>query len=232
MMNPDLLTIFARFPRIGHVKTRLIPPLDPESATRVYEAFLIDILHRMIPSLRADIEYSVAGERDDHKAMSDFLRRNYRFGPDQKVITRPQGSGDLGVRLSASFRESFQQGRRRVVVLGADHPSVPVENIEEAFDRIDDVDVVIGPSDDGGFYALGMSSGVEGLLDNLPWSTSELYDAVMTRIRSLGLRYAELPGWYDIDRPADLMRLYREVEAGLELPATRDVFSHLGFGES
>ena len=231
-MNPDLLTIFARFPRIGRVKTRLIPPLDPESATRVYEAFLVDIMHRMIPAVRSDIEYSVAGERNDHAALSDFLRRNYQSGSDCPIRTRPQGEGDLGARLHASFETSFAQGRRRVLILGADHPSVPTEYVDQAFDRIDDVDVVLGPSDDGGFYAIGMSSSVAGLFDELPWSTPGLFDAITTRIGELGLGYAELPPWYDVDRPADLIRLNDEVESGLDLPATRRVFSHLGIGRS
>lgn len=229
-MNPDLLTIFARYPRVGRVKTRLIPPLNPASATRVYEAFLIDVMHRMIPAVTSDIEYSVAGERGDHEAMSDFLRRNYQPGRDCPVRTRPQSDGDLGARLGASFAGSFAQGRRRVLVLGADHPSVPTEYIARAFDRIDDADVVIGPSDDGGFYAIGMNSVVEGLFDDLPWSTPGLYHAITARFGELGIRYAELPPWYDVDRPADLLRLNAELQAGLDLPATRRIFTHLGIG--
>jgi len=231
-MNPDLLTIFARFPRIGRVKTRLIPPLDPESAMRVYEAFLIDIMHRMIPAVRSDVEFSVAGEGNDHDAMSDLLRRNYLSGSDFPIRTRPQSVGDLGARLHASFEESFAQGRRRVVILGADHPSVPTEYVDRAFDYIDDVDIVIGPSDDGGFYAVGMNSSVAGLFDDLPWSTPGLFDAFTTRVTTLGLRCAELPRWYDVDRPADLVRLSEEIESGLELPETRRVFSHLGIGRA
>lgn len=101
--------------------------------------------------------------------------------------------------------------------MGSDHPTLPPDHLQQAFDRLGTADAVFGPTPDGGYYAAGLGADAwpraEGLFRNIPWSTPEVLETTEARGRELGLVVELLPGWYDVDEPEDLERLRRDLEA-------------------
>ncbi len=72
-------------------------------------------------------------------------------------------------------------------------------------------DVVMGPSRDGGYWAIGMREARPALLDNMPWSTPHVASETLKRTQTLGLTLSLLPQTFDVDEAADLETLRREI---------------------
>lgn len=198
------LLVFGRLPEAGRTKTRLIPALGPEGAAALYAAFLDDVVRRA-PTVAAT-ELWVAARPD----AIEQLRARY---PEVRVRLQPEG--DLGDRLAAAFDAAFGDGIDHVVALGSDHPTLPPSCLERAFAALHDAHLVLGPTLDGGYYALGLRRpcwpDARTLFESAPWSTAGLLEWTRARAVELGLCHVELPGWYDVDGPADLDRLARDV---------------------
>ena len=141
----------------------------------------------------------------------------------------------LGERLSNAFAAFRQDGWEKTVVLGGDSPLLPRAFVEEAFEALDRHDVVLGPAEDGGYYLIGLGGPAipdggpdepggpgtrrktagryERLFESISWGTGRVLAQTRAAIRACGLSCHELPTWHDVDRPADLDRLAREIQA-------------------
>jgi hypothetical protein len=82
-------------------------------------------------------------------------------------------------------------------------------------EQLESGNAVLGPCADGGFYLLGLRSCPAGLLADIPWSCQRTCDATETRLRCHGMKVARIRSSFDIDTPADVHRLRRELD---ELP--------------
>lgn len=114
-------------------------------------------------------------------------------------------------------------GHELVAVVGSDHPDLPLERVEAAFDELRrGRPMVLGPSRDGGYYLLGLRAAAvdRRLFSGIAWSTPGVLEATLARARALGVDTALLPEEADIDRPADLERLVARLENGREAPRT------------
>lgn len=131
---------------------------------------------------------------------------------------RRQRGDDLGARLRHAFGAAFADGAGRAVVVGSDHPTLPPDHLVRAFRHLERADAVLGPTPDGGYYAVGLRAGAwpaaGGLFRDVPWSTPSVLEVTEARGRELGLRLERLPGWYDVDEPEELERLRADLEAG------------------
>jgi rSAM/selenodomain-associated transferase 1 len=123
----------------------------------------------------------------------------------------PQAGADLGARLENTFRVLFQQGYERVAAVSTDSPDLPLEYLREAFARLDQAPVVLGPCPDGGYYLLGLSRLIPELFRDMPWSTERVVSETEARARRLGADVLRLPEWHDVDTAADLDRLMRNL---------------------
>jgi len=196
------LFVMAKDPRAGQVKTRLCPPLTAEAAAKLYRCFLSDVLDLVagIPEVDPVVAFSPP------EADGEFARLT--TGRFQLV---PQVGVDLGARLENTFRVLFQQGYERIAAVSTDSPDLPREYLQEAFARLDEAPVVLGPCPDGGYYLLGLSRQIPELFRDMPWSTDRVVPETETRARRLGAKVIRLPEWYDIDTAADLDRLVRNL---------------------
>ncbi len=196
------LFVMAKDPRAGHVKTRLCPPLDPDTAARLYRAFLLDVLDLVagVPDVYPVVAYTPP------EARQEFARLT-----DGRFHLIPQEGADLGARLENAFRVLFRQGYDRVAAVSTDSPDLPPEYLREAFRRLEGAPLVMGPCPDGGYYLIGMSRLVPELFHEMPWSTERVVQETEARARRLGLDLARLPEWHDVDTAADLMRLCRHL---------------------
>ena len=195
-MKDRALIVFARFPKAGQVKTRLTTLISPQEAADLYRAFLIDGL-KMYASLDVAVRLYMSDQ-----TIPDFPV----FGAS---IRHQHGSG-LGPRMRNAFEETVTEGYSRAVLVGTDHPTLPEAFIRDAFESLSDAPTVcIGPTDDGGFYLLGMSSFIHGLFKGMTYSRSDVYQRTLWRANRSGAKVIQLPRWYDIDTPDDLKRLVK-----------------------
>lgn len=195
------LLVFGRWPEAGRTKTRLAPLLGERGAAELYRAFLDDTLRaaRAVPD--AAVELWVP-RRPGAEALAERYPR---------VRLRWQASGDLGARLRAAFEAAFAEGADHVLITGSDHPSLPAALLGHGLDALGSAPLVLGPSLDGGYYAVGLRRtawpDTAVLFRDIPWSTPDVLARTRRRAESAGLTRIELPDWYDVDEPEDLARL-------------------------
>lgn len=208
----DTLVVFVRYPAPGRVKTRLAARIGDEAAARIYDAFVRDLVGRF-SGCRFDVRWDVA---PPDSGFAD------RFGVSPERC-RLQSGADLGARMLDAFRATLTDDGGRCVLIGSDTPHLPVERIEEAFSRVEENDVVLGPSLDGGYYLIAMAR-PHDVFSDMTWSVDSVREQTRRRAADLGLSIAELEPDFDVDEPEDLKRLRTALHAdSVRCPATRRV---------
>jgi uncharacterized protein len=200
--RPRAVLVFVRAPRPGQVKTRLAASLGDAAALRIYRRLAghaVTEARAVDPTSRLRIHFTPADSEDEVRAW---------LGGEADYL--PQHPGGLGERLATAFREAFDAGFRRVVVVGSDLPGFSAAHLRDAFDTLDRADAVIGPAADGGYWLLGLDRPVDGVFDGIPWSTAEVFERTVDRLRSAGIEPAVLPVLADVDEAADLPDGWRE----------------------
>jgi rSAM/selenodomain-associated transferase 1 len=195
-----LLTV-AKRPMPGRTKTRLTPPLSPAQAAALYECFLQDTLDliRRVPQTQPVIAYL------PQDAETYFTE----LAPDFECILQ-QGQ-DLGARLDNALIHYLQLGYRHVAIMNSDSPTLPVDYLAAAFEALaGEADMVLGPSDDGGYYLIGLKRPAPRLLREVQMSTSTVTADTLTLAAKERLRVKLLPAWYDVDDAEALVRLSTE----------------------
>ena len=191
------IILFSRLPEPGRTKTRLIPALGPEGAadlqrqmTRHTLATVQDTCHR------EGYDVEVRHTADQPEKMSDL------FGTGQRYTH--QGQGDLGDRMVRAFDDAAAQGFAKALCIGSDCPSITQAIFREAFDRLDESDLVLGPATDGGYYLIAMKQPRPELFRDIDWGTASVLSQTRQRAAELGLRVYLLDELSDIDEPQDL----------------------------
>jgi rSAM/selenodomain-associated transferase 1 len=208
---PVAVAIMAKAPRPGDVKTRLCPPLSPAQAADLGRAFLLDKIAqvRALPGVTPAIAFSPENER----ALFE------RLAPGFTLV--PQRGEDLGARLHGALDELLRRGHAAALAIDSDTPTLPSEFLEQAVlgSGKDEVDVVLGPTEDGGYYLVGVREARRELFEAIPWSTAAVLTTTLARARAAGLKAACLPSWFDVDTPADLERLRAALDAAPDAAA-------------
>lgn len=209
------MCVFAKPPGAGTSKTRLVPAVGAQGAAELAAAFLEDTWSGVRDLGWAD---PVLVTTDENAAVAPT-------GIDAPVWL--QGPGDLGARLERVLRRALALGRP-VMALGADSPGLPAAHLDGIRAALVNHDAVLGPADDGGFYALAMRRCPEGALLDLPWSAANTMQATLERLRAVGLAVGLAQPWFDVDRPEDLLRLRALIAQGtVHCPATaRALLAH------
>ncbi|HJT35605.1 MAG TPA: TIGR04282 family arsenosugar biosynthesis glycosyltransferase [Pirellulales bacterium] len=206
------LGVFAKFWEPGAVKTRLAAAIGGSAAARVHQACVSTLITRFNRTADRRVLCFTPAEREREFAAI--------AGPAWQL--QPQATGDLGRRMRHYFETSFAAGVERAVLIGSDSPTLPITYVEEAFDRLAESPVVLGPSDDGGYYLIGLSRDIPDVFQGIDWSTSEVWRQTIGRLRAAGQSYYELPPWYDVDTGEDLLRLRDELTGPMADDVTLD----------
>lgn len=193
-MERCLLIVFARYPQLGHVKSRLAAAIGKERALAVYEYLLEKTLDEHVDSIYDLMVYFTP----DEAPMKIWAGRWPR------VMLRPQRGSTLGERIADAL-EGQLSTYNKVIIIGSDIPHIEKALIHEAFEALEVHDVVIGPSYDGGYYLIGLTT-MHDLFSNISWSTSLVFDQTMKRAESLGLSLFPLDHRRDIDTIEDLRK--------------------------
>lgn len=200
--SENALIVFAKVPEPNKVKTRLTTLVSPEWAANLYEAFLMDAidLYRTFP-VDVRLYFTDMKEKVPEK-----------FAPAGVALFTQKGRG-LGNRMATAFAETFVQGYERAVIIGTDHPTLPVSFVEEAFRQIEDpYSITIGPSEDGGYYLLGMNEFYPQLFRDMTYSHDQVFNETVSRAGQTSASLNVLPVWYDVDTPDTLQKLLLDLE--------------------
>jgi uncharacterized protein len=192
------IIIFVRNPELGKVKTRLAKQIGDEQALQVYKELL-----QHTHTITADLDYSKFVYYADSIAEKDLWESSLF---EKKV----QEGESLGDRMMLAFFELFQQGYSKIIIIGSDCPELTGFIIEDAFDKLDSSDVVIGPSSDGGYYLLGLTKLLPDLFKNKQWSTDTVLADTIQDTVSLRKSCSFLTELSDIDTAEDLY-LYQQM---------------------
>ena len=206
----SVLAVFARAPVAGKAKTRLAQTIGDEGAAKLYRAMLGDVLAgaQSVAQQSADMEVVVF-----HTPPDAFSRQTDSLQPFWPGARQAQSEGDLGVKLFECFRHLREDGAQKVVVIGSDSPDLPISFLVQAFEKLNDHDLVFGPAQDGGFYLMGASDVVPlCLFEGVQWSCSSTLNDILTNLCSE--TFALLPRWGDVDDEDDLQPLRERLESG------------------
>jgi uncharacterized protein len=194
------LVIMAKAARPGHVKTRLSDRLPADAVVELYKCLIEDTV-QLARSVATDALAIVCPASD----VSDLAR----WLPEIEIVAQ-QGEG-LAAGLVSTFRIFIGRGYRRVIALDGDSPQLPNQTVERAFRLLDEADVVVGPTIDGGYYLIGATALQAELFDQQRMGTGGALDSLLATARSLRLKVALTETGYDVDEPDDLARLAREL---------------------
>ena len=162
LKSKNLLLIFTRNPELGKAKTRLAKTVGDETALEIYK-FLLEKTCNVSAKVTAD------------KAVYYSVKVRYEDIWDENSYQKYQQVGeDLGIRMLHAFKNGFDVGYQKVLIIGSDLYDLTSEIIESAFVELDTNDVVIGPAEDGGYYLLGMNSLHTAIFKNKDWGTSSV----------------------------------------------------------
>ncbi len=193
----EALMVFARFPEPGRTKTRLIPRLGPEKAALAYRRIAEETARQAARLDRPDLERVAWIEPPSRVTdASVWLGPSFAF--------RPQPEGDLGARLAAAFASAFDSGAARAVAIGTDCPGLGAVRLGRAFDALATHDGVIGPTQDGGYYLIGLARSIPAAFEKIPWSTAEVGRITNDRLLEAAASVCVLDTLRDLDTPEDL----------------------------
>jgi rSAM/selenodomain-associated transferase 1 len=209
------LAVIAKEPVPGAVKTRLAARLGVGGAARAAAAMLADTVAGMA---EVDAEPWVCF------APPEARTRMARLAPGFGLLA--QVEGDLGDRLAGCLAALVGGGADQVVIVGADTPQVPRATYEAAFALLDEVDVVLGPARDGGYYLVGAKAALPELFVGVPMGTDAVLRETMQRAVRRRLRVGTVPTLRDLDRLEDLQAALAAGELDAS-PRTRSVVADL-----
>jgi len=199
-MTASAVLVLAKLPEPGRVKTRLLGALSPEQAAAVHRACLEDTVAEVNHLLGCQKYLYVAAAQERAEALAAALG----LGGEWRVEV--QRGRDLGERLHWAFASCFQSGCCKVVAVGTDAPWIGRHRILRALAWLDTADVVLGPAADGGYYLIGARRLLPQMFRQIPWSTSQVFEATLRALEKARASHRLLPRDFDLDRPEDLER--------------------------
>lgn len=196
-MSGPAIGIMAKAPLPGLAKTRLAAAFGATAAAQLATAMLLDTATLVrcfsIPA------YLIVTPAEHCASVSSLV----------DLPALPQGEGDLGQRMAAAFAALFALGHAPVVLIGADTPHLPPAHLREILDLASSEPdtAVIGPAEDGGYWAIALARPAPALFSGIPWSSADVLEATRRAATRAGVALREGPLCYDIDTSDDLARL-------------------------
>ncbi|SFM43617.1 TIGR04282 family arsenosugar biosynthesis glycosyltransferase [Marinobacter zhejiangensis] len=203
--SPVLIIQFAKWPQAGRVKTRLVPALGEQGAMEAHICLSLQVLDNLSKSgYPLQLWWDRPLDQPPIEAQS-LLAKLSLVGAEQCF----QSGENLGERMSRALAEGLTQ-YPRVIIVGSDCPSVNAGYIDEALLALEQNDVVLGPSDDGGYVLIGTRKVVPDMLANIQWGTDRALAETVERLTENKLTVALLETRWDVDEPDDWQRFLRE----------------------
>lgn len=190
--------LFTRVPIPGQTKTRLMPFLSGETCAALHSGLIrnayeacrgtgADILVYFTPEDKLNILKNIIGD------VKGFF---------------PQKGTDLGERMSQAFTEVFLKGYEQVLLIGTDIPEITSDILLQAFQALDGCDVVINPTEDGGYYLIGLKEARSDIWEIPHYGTNTVLKDTLLLFQKAGLKVFSGQVLRDIDTKEDLFEWY------------------------
>jgi len=196
--NDNALIVFLKYPENKKVKTRLGKNIGTQRATELYRetaSFLAD-------SFSGSQNWKTFFFYTPQKRKEDILK----WLGNRDAFFFAQEGESLGQRISHAFGKCFSLGFNNIVIIGTDCVMITEEDMKNAFSLLSqkELDAVLGPATDGGYYLLGLCREMDAVFQNIQWSTSHVFKETEKRMRENGLRHAVMRKLTDIDEEKDI----------------------------
>jgi rSAM/selenodomain-associated transferase 1 len=195
------LVIMAKAPKPGMVKTRLAESLPAPAVTALARCLLEDTV--ALATSLTNVEVAVMCPEADQEELAQLV------GNTIQVVAQ-KGEG-LAAGLNSVFRHFTAAGREQVIAFNSDSPHLPASVLASAFEALSGNDVVVGPTEDGGYYLVGAKAAYPALFDRDGLGTRNALEALLARTRELQLSVGFTEPFYDVDVKGDLTRLAAEL---------------------
>jgi rSAM/selenodomain-associated transferase 1 len=193
------ILIFAKYPEAGRCKTRLAAGMGEANALAVYKALLGHTLNAARPTPARKILFVDPPGR---------VRDACEWAPGMDLYLG-QSQGDLGDRLCRAMQARFDAGAGKLLLIGCDCPQISKESLCGAFRDLEERDVVLGPTEDGGYYLLGLKRPLPILFRDVPWSTDKVLEITLNILKNHSLSYLLRDTFFDVDTLEDFQRVRR-----------------------
>ncbi|MDG3584023.1 TIGR04282 family arsenosugar biosynthesis glycosyltransferase [Galbibacter pacificus] len=190
MKEKNILIIFTRNPRLGKVKTRLAKTIGNKKALEIYTLLL---------KKTAEVTAKVKADRVVY--YSEDIVEDAVWSPAY-FSKKIQKGNDLGERMMQAFKENFSKGYKNAVIIGSDMFDITPNHIEEAFQKLNTHNAVIGPAQDGGYYLLGLKKMHAELFQHKKWGTNSVLRDTLEDLKTVDV--ALLEELNDIDEYNDI----------------------------
>ena len=192
MVNKNLIIIFTRNPELGKVKKRLSKTVGPKTALDIYKLLLKDT-EKTVRGINCDktVYYSNSIQEDDIWDVSVYQKHK-------------QKGADLGERMCNAFKQGFNDGYKKIILIGTDLPDISEQIIQNSLDALNNNNVVFGPAEDGGYYLVGLSKFHQCIFENKAWSTSNLLENTLKELKQKKIGVSLIETLNDIDTFEDL----------------------------
>jgi rSAM/selenodomain-associated transferase 1 len=196
------LVIMAKAPRAGSVKTRLSACFSPQQTTELYACLLNDTI--ALAQALPQVEIAIMCPETDVQDLSRSVT--------EAIPIVPQTGRGLAAALTSVFAHFANSGGRRVMAFNSDSPHLPASVLENAFDVVENCDLVVGPTHDGGYYLVGAKASHPALFQDDGMGTTNALESLMAHARKLSLSVGFTDPFYDVDVASDLSRLAAELQ--------------------
>jgi hypothetical protein len=208
-VKENAVILFTRIPVPGKTKTRLQPFLTPDECCRLQSALIRDI-YQVLQGIETACDILVC-----HTSCGDPVELRALL-PAAGVFFPQRGDG-MGERMHNAIYQTLEKGYRRCLLIGSDLPLLQASAVDEAFCLLESRDVVVCPTEDGGYYLIGMKDPCEAVF-RLEYGDAAVFEKTLAAAAHCGKTYAVGACTMDIDKPEDLLRL-KEKLVQEDLPA-------------
>jgi hypothetical protein len=193
-MSKNLLAVFVKNLIPGTVKTRLAEDIGMDMAMEVYKE-LVSYTSEVTDKIKTDkaVYYS------EYVELWDFFN-------DEKYTKHVQQGNELGQRMLNAFYDAFEEEYDKMVLIGSDIPDISKKIIEEAFEKLDDHDLVVGPAEDGGYYLIGAKHAVPSLFEGKEYGHDKVLEELLAEADNIGMKTAKVQTLFDLDTKADMKK--------------------------
>ena len=192
--------LFVKYPEPGCVKTRLAATVGPERAAEIYRRLVAEVFARLPCDAEAIACFDPPERREE---IEQWLRG---IGGERALHFLPQSAGDLGARLAHAFEETFALGFQQIAGIGTDCVEIDAAIFSETWEALGTHEVVLGPSEDGGYFLIALAAATPALFEKIPWSSGGVFTETLARAASENLRVHRLPMRHDVDTEEDWRR--------------------------
>lgn len=190
---------FAKFPRLGGVKTRMQPFLSPEQSLELHVRLLSHV-NRMLCESEV-FQILALDQLAEHPVLNTLA--------EQTPIILQRGD-DLGERMKNALNWGLTKAQK-VIIVGSDCAALTASHIQQVAVQLDTHSHVFIPAEDGGYVLIAATECNQEVFQNVDWGTHKVMAQTRDILDKANIRFSQLPALWDVDRPEDYQRLLSEI---------------------